>query len=221
MMLYRDGLRGYILSESDWELIEELQKFFAPFVNFQKKMSAQKYLMINRATTLYNMLFNHLENYTRSNSTPVYAISQALDPRCHYSWWSYVGWLQDWIENAKKQVEDEWAKYVPVSSQQQEPSFDADYNDYKLEDIKEDALAAYVAERHQPRQDVTWQYQQGQSQANAASRSQFLDGYSSKFTDVFEEEKKKEKQSNNEESGNNDVEFNILEEELEEVLEEI
>ncbi|KAI9245253.1 hypothetical protein BDA99DRAFT_290495 [Phascolomyces articulosus] len=141
-------------------------------------MSAQKYPTINRATTLYNTLFNHLENYTRSNSTahpgvkeaashafeklkkyytqatqPVYAISQALNPRCRYSWWSYVGWPQDWIENAKKQVEDEWAKYVPVSSQQQEPSFDADYDDYEPEDIEEDALAAYVAERHRPRVD--------------------------------------------------------------------
>ena len=69
MTMHVNGLADYLLSDNDWEFIDQLQQFFAPFIAFQKKMSAQKYPTINKAVTSYNTLFNHLESYSRRNST--------------------------------------------------------------------------------------------------------------------------------------------------------
>lgn len=84
----------------------------------------------------------------------MYAISQALDPRCRFTWWSYVGWPEEWIRNAKQQVEDEWAKYMPESEQQRlNTSIDVDDGDYEPRTIEEDALASYLEERQRPAVD--------------------------------------------------------------------
>ena len=83
-MIYDDDLKRFVLSTSDWAHIGRLQEFFAPFVKFQKKMSAQKYPTINTATTAYNQLFNHLDKYTRSPSSVSTILKYYLHPTFNF-----------------------------------------------------------------------------------------------------------------------------------------
>ncbi|KAG2216829.1 hypothetical protein INT45_003158 [Circinella minor] len=172
-MTYDDNLKRYALSTSDFPHIGRLQEFFAPFVKFQKKMSAQKCPTINTETTAYNQLFSHLNKYTRSPSIydpdllnaaqvafeklkkhysratqVVYSISQVLDPRCRYTWWSYVG--------------EKWSKFQPAISDQ-DLAIDED-DGYEPSFGQTDPLQAYLAEPTNSKADVM-RFWKGQEEA--------------------------------------------------------
>ena len=76
-----------------------------------------------------------------------------MDPRCWYNWWSYVNWLQQWIDQAKEQVQHEWEEtFKPIDSQAEDlVPFDDDYGPGVRQ---QDALAAYVAEDTNPNVSV-------------------------------------------------------------------
>ncbi|KAG2215206.1 hypothetical protein INT45_003527 [Circinella minor] len=222
MTMHVNGLSDYFLSDNDWEFIDQLQQFFAPFIAFQKKMSAQKYPTINKAAhpsikEAAAHAFEKLKKY----------YSKATQP------WSYVGWPEEWIRNAKQQVENEWAKYMPESEQQRlNTSIDVDNGDYKPRTIEEDALAAYLEERQRPAVDKL-QFWKGREEAAGGLKDgkpqplyamvRFKAGYSGKFNNVFEEELKQEKiKNNNDKAADSEtVERNLEEQLIEETLEEI
>ena len=52
--------------------------------------------------------FAVLEKYYSSTDQPVYAIALAMDPKCKYEWWNTARWPQDWIKEAKEQVQQAW-----------------------------------------------------------------------------------------------------------------
>ena len=61
---YDPEMEKYRLDQRGWDLIAQIQEFLAPFAQYQKKMSAQKYPTINVAVSSYNKLFNHLDQYS-------------------------------------------------------------------------------------------------------------------------------------------------------------
>ena len=57
-------MKKYHLDARVWDLVAQIQEFLAPFAQYQKKMSVQKYPTINLAMSSYNKLFNHLDQYS-------------------------------------------------------------------------------------------------------------------------------------------------------------
>ena len=115
--------------------------------------------MLNAAQVAFEKLKRH---YSRATQ-PVYAIAQALDPRCRYTWWSYVNWPQSWIANAKKQVEEEWSKFQPAMSDQ-DLTIDDDDDDYEPSFGQTDPLQAYLAEPTNSKANVM-RFWKGQEEA--------------------------------------------------------
>ena len=117
--------------------------------------------------------FDKLKKYYSKAEQPVYAISQALDPRCRFTWWTYKNWPEDWIKAAKANVMDEWEKYrLETRDEQHEVSDD----DYEPVEVNTDALQAYLSEKVSKTKDVLqyWKGRQEHAKSSASGNHQPL-----------------------------------------------
>lgn len=109
-------LRSYELEEDDWIYLEKLVNLLERFNDLTKSVSGSLYPTINRAMTVYNKLIDRLDDviaseddlilvqaaiqgrtkllkyYSKTDSTPVYAVATAMDPRMRFHWWNVQKW---------------------------------------------------------------------------------------------------------------------------------
>ncbi|KAG0075100.1 hypothetical protein BGZ93_004320, partial [Podila epicladia] len=128
-------LAGYILEDDEWTYLTKLSHVLKEFNTMTVAVSASVgFPTINRAMTVYNLLIDGLEDfidhetndslkeaatqgkkkllqyYSRTDSTPVYAVATAMDPRMRFNWWE----AHDWGEYAKMSevmVSEVWEQF--------------------------------------------------------------------------------------------------------------
>ncbi|KAG0060386.1 hypothetical protein BGZ92_006721, partial [Podila epicladia] len=128
-------LAAYILEDDEWTYLTKLSHLLKEFNTMTVAVSASVgFPTINRAMTVYNLLIDGLEDfidhetndslkeaatqgkkkllqyYSRTDSTPVYAVATAMDPRMRFNWWE----AHDWGEYAKMSevmVSEVWEQF--------------------------------------------------------------------------------------------------------------
>ncbi|KAF9301744.1 hypothetical protein BGZ91_009508, partial [Linnemannia elongata] len=110
-------LAAYTLEEDEWSYLERLRVLLSQFVTMTKTVSSSVgYPTINRAMSVYNTMIDMLEEfieqeadpslkqaaihgkqkllgyYSKTDSTPVYAVATAMDPRMRFDWWGANDW---------------------------------------------------------------------------------------------------------------------------------
>lgn len=127
-------LVAYILRDEEWIYLEKIQMLLGQFVTMTTIVSSSVgYPTINRAMSVYNAMIDHLEEfiekekdpllnrackqgiqkllqyYSKTDSTPVYAVATAMDPRMRFDWWEVNDW-GEYIQISKNMVKDIWEK---------------------------------------------------------------------------------------------------------------
>jgi hypothetical protein len=122
----------YALKDDEWIYLQKLQTLLSQFSTMTSTVSASKsYPTLNRAISIYNAMLDHLEQfieseneslltqaanqginklikyYSKTDSTPVYAVATAMDPRMRFDWWEVSDW-GDYLEINKNMVKDVW-----------------------------------------------------------------------------------------------------------------
>lgn len=112
---------------------------------------AFRYPTLNRAIRAYNVILDELEDfqekpttprilkhaakqamekmqiyYRRTDDTNLYAIATAMDPRLKYQYWKDEEWEEEFQEEARKAVEDEWLKDYKTETTTQHSIHDDD-----------------------------------------------------------------------------------------------
>ena len=128
-------LAPYHLEDSQWAYLEKVCSLLRKFDEMTKAVSASKgFPTLNRTIIVYNALIDHLEEfidttddltlkaaastakgklvgyYTKTDSTPVYAVATAMDPRMRFNWWNANEW-GDYEEMSKEMVKDVWNQH--------------------------------------------------------------------------------------------------------------
>jgi hypothetical protein len=128
-------LEAYVLDEAEWAYLEKLHGVLAGFDKMTETVSGSFFPTLNRAMSVYNRLIDNLEDfirdvddpllkeaadqgrtkllkyYSKTDSTPVYAVATAMDPRMRYNWWKAQGWdeyVQVSIDAVKSVWEDQY-----------------------------------------------------------------------------------------------------------------
>lgn len=125
-------LAAYTLEEDEWSYLERLRVLLSQFVTMTKTVSSSVgYPTINRAMSVYNTMIDTLEEfieqeadpslkqaaihgkqklldyYSKTDSTPLYAVATAMDPRMRFDWWGANDW-GEYIKLSKDMVTDIW-----------------------------------------------------------------------------------------------------------------
>ncbi|KFH70213.1 hypothetical protein MVEG_03064 [Podila verticillata NRRL 6337] len=128
-------LGAYALEDDEWTYLEKLRCLLSQFETMTKTVSSSVgYPTINRAMSVYNAMIDTLEEfieqetnpsllraaiqgkqklldyYSKTDSTPVYAVATAMDPRMRFDWWSANDW-DEYIQISKDMVADVWKQY--------------------------------------------------------------------------------------------------------------
>ncbi|KAF9201539.1 hypothetical protein BGZ59_002653 [Podila verticillata] len=124
-------LEAYALEDDEWTYLEKLRCLLSQFETMTKTVSSSVgYPTINRAMSVYNAMIDTLEEfieqetnpsllraaiqgkqklldyYSKTDSTPVYAVATAMDPRMRFNWWSANDW-DEYIQISKDMVADD------------------------------------------------------------------------------------------------------------------
>jgi len=128
-------LGAYALEDDEWTYLEKLRCLLSQFETMTKTVSSSVgYPTINRAMSVYSAMIDTLEEfieqetnpsllraaiqgkqklldyYSKTDSTPVYAVVTAMDPRMQFDWWSANDW-DEYIQISKDMVADVWKQY--------------------------------------------------------------------------------------------------------------
>jgi len=128
-------LSRYVLADTEWVYLTKLHGLLDPFNSMTTTVSASVgYPTINRAMSVYNALIDALEEfieqedddtlkeaanegklkllkyYTKTDSTPVYAVATAMDPRMRFGWWEANEWGV-YIQKSKDMVKKVWNQH--------------------------------------------------------------------------------------------------------------
>jgi hypothetical protein len=129
-------LAPYRLEDSQWDYLEKLCPLLGKFDEMTNHVSASKsFPTLNRTIIVYNALIDHLDAfigtvgvdmtlkaaasaareklvgyYTKTDTTPVYAVATAMDPRMRFNWWKANDW-GDYETMSKEMVEDIWNQH--------------------------------------------------------------------------------------------------------------
>ncbi|CAG7815892.1 unnamed protein product, partial [Allacma fusca] len=63
-MMSDKTLRDLVLSDAEWEIIEEMVQFLEPFSQITDRMSKQHVPLMSLSAASYVDLYDHLESYT-------------------------------------------------------------------------------------------------------------------------------------------------------------
>lgn len=135
MCISESALSPYRIFDNEWDYLKQLCKLLRSFEEMTKEVSAsQSFPTINRTIIIYNSLIDHLEEfidnlendvtlrqaaiqakeklllyYSKTDSTPIYAVATAMDPRMKFNWWRVNDWgeyekmSQDMVKSVWKQ----------------------------------------------------------------------------------------------------------------------
>jgi len=119
------ALTPFVLDDEEWSYLGKLASLLQQFEELTRQISGSKYPTLNRAMTVYNKLIDQLEDvianednpalkraaeqgrtkllkyYAKTDSTPVYAVATAMDPRMRFNWWR----VQQWGEYVQKSID--------------------------------------------------------------------------------------------------------------------
>jgi hypothetical protein len=126
------NLGAYSLEDEEWIYLERLLALLREFDHMTKMVSASVgFPTINRAMSVYNALIDTLEEfiekdddpllthaaeqgkkklvdyYSKTDSTPIYAVATAMDPRMRFNWWSANDW-GEYVELSQEMVKTIW-----------------------------------------------------------------------------------------------------------------
>lgn len=131
-----DDLAEYGLQESEWRYLDTLASLLENFDKLTTNVSATKsYPTIPKTIALYNILMDQIEDfvtkyddqypdlcrgastaltklkkyYSRTDTTPIYAIGTAMHPALRYHWWSVQKWEDIYLNDAKNSVRRVWS----------------------------------------------------------------------------------------------------------------
>lgn len=185
-------LTAYALNGGEWEYLEKLRTLLSHFVTMTTLVSSSiGYPTINRAISVYNDMIDGLEvfieneddrllnqaanqglqkllhYYSKTDTTPVYAVATAMDPRMRFDWWKKNDW-GEYIQISKDMVTEVWESSYKGKEGPME--LDAEILiQMKLYGIKRKTgeLEEYVYEgnslvpfKHEPPELVYWRSQQ-------------------------------------------------------------
>ena len=184
-------LMEYALEAEEWSYLEKLHQLLGQFVDMTKIVSSSVgYPTINRAMSVYNAMIDTLEEfieqetdlslkeaailgkqkllkyYSKTDSTPVYAVATAMDPRMRFDWWGANDW-DEFEQISNDMVTNIWNQHYKGK----EGPFDQDAEierQMKLYGIKRKAgeLQEYIHEggslvacKHEPPELMYWRTQ--------------------------------------------------------------
>ena len=108
-------LGAYVLDDSEWVYLGKLNSLLIQFETMTDVVSGSFFPTLNRAMSVYNRLIDTLEDfiekeddpllkqaaiqgrnkllkyYSKTDSTYVYAVATAMDPRMRFNWWKAQG----------------------------------------------------------------------------------------------------------------------------------
>ncbi|OJT06793.1 hypothetical protein TRAPUB_2358 [Trametes pubescens] len=131
----RDGvrLRRYILSDSEWVIVNELHQLLMPFLYATRKISTSGRALVHEVIPYFDLLTEHVEHFKHNTqlSDAVRAGAQRgraiLDKyysltddsivyRIAMRYFRRLSWEEEWIEEATAIIRDEWkTRYKPAA----------------------------------------------------------------------------------------------------------
>lgn len=102
-------LKKFILHDEEWEKIQELMNLLAPFKEATVMLSNEHSPTISRISAVYQMLFDHLEKYIKSDRDETDALPAKRTKRNNIP--TYPTWLVDAAQRGLDKLE----KYYPTS----------------------------------------------------------------------------------------------------------
>lgn len=124
-------LQAYVLDDDEWAYVKKLNGLLEGFETMTKCISGSFFPTLNRAMSVYNRLIDDLEDfieheddallkqaanqgkikllkyYSKTDSTPIYAVATAMDPRMRFNWWKAQGW-DEYVQVSINAVNTVW-----------------------------------------------------------------------------------------------------------------
>ncbi|KAF9369438.1 hypothetical protein CPB97_003595, partial [Podila verticillata] len=125
------ALKPYELEDDEWIYLDKLAKLLQQFNELTKNVSGSQYPTLNRAMSVYNKLIDQLKDvimneedpvlkqataqgrtkllkyYAKMDSTPVYVVAMAMDPRMRFNWWNVQNW-GEYVQTSIDAVSTVW-----------------------------------------------------------------------------------------------------------------
>lgn len=102
-------LRKYVLLDEEWEKIDELLAILAPFQEATVMLSNEHSPTISRIASVYQVLFNHLEKYTKAETRDTESVPSKRMKR------NSIRMYPSWLVEAAQRGLDKLEKYYPTS----------------------------------------------------------------------------------------------------------
>ncbi|OJT02096.1 hypothetical protein TRAPUB_7442 [Trametes pubescens] len=150
----RDGarLRRFMLTDEDWKLLDQLHRLLGPFLFATNQISSSTRALVHEVIPYIDILTEHLDDYTadlelapsvraaaqrgravlnkyyeRTDESIIYRIAMILHPAYKTQYFRDHRWEEEWIEEAKTIIREEWeANYKPADDTDATPAVAGD-----------------------------------------------------------------------------------------------